>query len=410
MDYEILYKCEAEQNIKCYVCKANLKDYIASLKPDFYEFEVQRGIVRNSYLDTLRQTISNKEPIPPISLTVSGEPVIDNQILKVKDENSDILDGLQRTFRLWVYNYINNIVKSKNILTFSELVSELKSDDIGTRIIDFYFINTKFLKDFLPIGICAANIQSFIDGWENYNLIFYIWYGLDDKQVVRKMLELNAGQKPVTSTHQYELLYLHFFNNEKIQIPEGMQLIRVRDPYFFSIRRGRNKLGQFLLSSVIIAYQSFIKRKPLRVQTANEVRVDDDNDDDIQNFFNPDNLNSFLKYMYIADSILCNQDTKHLAWYGKDTTLSGIYAALGQYMYENGNELEWDKLDYILNNKVKKMHFNVDQFEEAYNRLSSIKTNVGYAVRKAIYKFTLNALQSHPVSWYECLINKDSEL
>lgn len=53
MDYEILYKCEAEQNIKCYVCKANLKDYIASLKPDFYEFEVQRGIVRNSYLDTL---------------------------------------------------------------------------------------------------------------------------------------------------------------------------------------------------------------------------------------------------------------------------------------------------------------------------------------------------------------------
>lgn len=60
--------------------------------------------------------------------------------------------------------------------------------------------------------------------------------------------------------------------------------------------------------------------------------------------------------------------------------------------------------------KVKKMHFNVDQFEEAYNRLSSIKTNVGYAVRKAIYKFTLNALQSHPVSWYECLINKDSEL
>lgn len=54
---------------------------------------------------------------------------------------------------------------------------------------------------------------------------------------------------------------------------------------------------------MIIAYQSFIKRKPLRVQTANEVRVDDDNDDDIQNFFNPDNLNSFLKYMYIADSI-----------------------------------------------------------------------------------------------------------
>ena len=246
MDYEILYKCEAEQNIKCYVCKANLKDYIASLKPDFYEFEVQRGIVRNSYLDTLRQTISNKEPIPPISLTVSGEPVIDNQILKVKDENSDILDGLQRTFRLWVYNYINNIVKSKNILTFSELVSELKSDDIGTRIIDFYFINAKFLKDFLPIGICAANIQSFIDGWENYNLIFYIWYGLDDKQVVRKMLELNAGQKPVTSTHQYELLYLHFFNNEKIQIPEGMQLIRVRDPYFFSIRTRFFHLKQFL--------------------------------------------------------------------------------------------------------------------------------------------------------------------
>ena len=27
MDYEILYKCEAEQNIKCYVCKANLSNH-----------------------------------------------------------------------------------------------------------------------------------------------------------------------------------------------------------------------------------------------------------------------------------------------------------------------------------------------------------------------------------------------
>ena len=58
----------------------------------------------------------------------------------------------------------------------SSSILHIKIKNIGTRIIDFYFINAKFLKDFLPIGICAANIQSFIDGWENYNLIFYMQF------------------------------------------------------------------------------------------------------------------------------------------------------------------------------------------------------------------------------------------
>lgn len=410
MKFEVLYECKAEQQIRCFVCKACLSDYIASLRPDFYEFEVQRGIVRNSYLDSLQQTISKGELIPPISLTISGEPVMDGSFLTVDSENSDILDGLQRTFRLWVYRYINDIVKRENISDFVKLAEALKAEEIGRRILDLYFIGTRFLKKFLLNAEGTTDIQSFIDRWDKYNLIFYIWYGLDDQQVVRKMLELNAGQKPVSAVHQYELLYLHFFNNRKIQTPGGLKLIRVKDSNFNSIRRKREEVGQFLLSSVMIAYQSFIKRKPLRVQVANEVRMDDDNYDDIQQFFSPENLNSFLKCIKNADSKFCKRDIKHLAWFGKDTTLSGIYAAFGQYINGNGDQLNWNELECLINNRLEYIDFHVDQFEEAYNRLPSTKANVGNAVRRAIYQFTLNALQSHPISWSECLMNKGEEL
>lgn len=410
MTYEILYECKAKQNIRCYVCKANLEDYVSSLKPDFYEFEVQRGIVRNSYLDTLRNTISNNEMIPPITLVVSKKPIVKDRILDVEDKSTDILDGLQRTVRLWVYKQINDIVKDKGISSFADLVDALKSDDMGIRIIDLYFVNAKFLRDFLLNAEGVSTIQSFINGWKEYNLLFYIWYGLNDKQIVRKMLELNAGQKAVSSTHQYELLYLHFFNNDKIKIPDDMQLVRVKDKEYQNIRRGRNKQGQFLQSSVIIAYQSFIQRKPLRVQAVNEVRMDEDNENDIEQFFSPENLTIFLQCMYLIDNVFCMTDSKHIAWYGKDTTLSGVYAALGDFVCSNDIGLRLQKLKKIAVHDIRKLHFNVDKFEMAYSKLSSTNVNVGNAVRKAIFKYTLNVLQNKQISWYECLMNKESEL
>ena len=52
------------------------------------------------------------------------------------------------------------------------------------------------------------------------------------------------------------------------------------------------------------------------------------------------------------------------------------------------------------------IHFNVDEFEDAYMNLSSVSVNVGNVIRKGIFDYTLAALQGIKKSWYNCLINK----
>lgn len=405
MFYDILYTCEAQNGVKCYVCKANLENYISSLKPDFFEFDIQRGIVRNTYLNSLRDTILRKEVFPPISLTVSGEPLVKDCVLTVKDNNTEILDGLQRTFRLWTYKQINDRVIEHKITDYHELVNILKSDDLGKRIIDQYFVNAKFLKDFIPDTLGASTNSAFIDTWSDYNLIFYVWYGLDDNQLVQKMLELNAGQKAVRSEHQFELLFLHFFKDKVLS--DGIRLVRMKDKEYHETKRKRKESKIFLLSSVIIAYQSFQLGKALRIQPVNDLHWQDE-DDYSSEAFSPDNLDLFLNLLGKIDAGLCEKDPEHIAWYGKDTTLSGIYGAFGNYLnFDKNNVYESiNKLQQIIEKKIDKLDFNVDEFENAYTKLSSVSVNVGNVIRKGIFDYTLAALQGIRKSWYNCLIDK----
>lgn len=405
MHYDILYTCEAENGVKCYVCKARLDNYISSLKPNFFEFDIQRGIVRNTYLNSLRDTILRKEVFPPISLTVSGEPLVEGGILNVDESNTEILDGLQRTFRLWTYKQINDRVIEQKITDYHKLVEELKSDDLGNRIIEQYFVNAKFLKDFIPGNSGVSTNSTFINTWEDYNLIFYVWYGLDDKQLVQKMLELNAGQKAVRPEHQFELLFLHFFKNEKV-MPKGVRLVRMKDEEYHEIKQGKRQKKIFLLSSTIIAYQSFQLGKALRIQPVNDLHWQDE-DDYNREAFSPDNLKLFLTFLGDIDEKLCEKDTEHIAWYGKDTTLSGIYGAFGNYLKFDKNDVgkSINSLQDIIEKKINDLDFNVGEFEDAYMKLSSVSINVGNVIRKGIFDYTLAALEGIRKSWYNCLIN-----
>ena len=410
MQYKILYSKESKDKATtCYVCKGNLREFIASLKPDFYEFDIQRGIVRNYYLDSFKNTIENGEIIPPISLTIKGSPQIDgyNNILKVNDEQSEILDGLQRTFRLWMYYKIDEMVKTHEIRDYKTLVSTIKASEQGQYMLGQYFVNSKYLKGFLPKEDGTSDYDFFLESCEQYDLIFYIWVGLDEKGVVRKMLELNAGQKPVSSIHQYELLFLHFYNDISSRLPEGMKLYRNRDEEYSKIRLRRENPLEFTFASVVIAYKSFYDRKPLRVQSAGKIMLDEEdiNSANITEM----NLLTFLKHMAQIDRLLCTKDAAHISWYGKDTTLSGIYAALGQYTVEKGKLGECEEnadADFFVES-LQECDFRVDEFNNAYAKLSSVRVNVGNIVRNAIFDYTLNLLRGKKTSWYEWLTNKN---
>lgn len=406
MQYKILYSKESKDGVTCYVCTGNLQEFITSLKPDFYEFDIQRGIVRNYYLDSFKSTIENGEIVPPVSLTIDGKPQIDEKVLTIDEKQTEILDGLQRTFRLWMYHHIDKMVKTNKIDDYKKLVNTIRESERGQYILEQYFVNAKYLKGFLPKEDGKSDYDSFLELWSRYDLIFYIWVGLDEKGIVRKMLELNAGQKPVSSIHQYELLFLHFYNDISPKLPEGMRLYRNREKEYSKVRLRRENPLEFTFASVVIAYKSFYDRKPLRVQSAGKIILDEEDINSAN--LTETNLLIFLKHVAQIDRFLCDKDADHIAWYGKDTTLSGIYAALGQFTVENEKMEEWEQnanTDFLMA-LFQERDFHVDEFNNAYAKLSSVRVNVGNIVRNAIFSYTLDLLRGKKSSWAECLLNK----
>lgn len=60
-----------ESDAVCYLCKIDLIDYINGIPLDYLKWDIQRGVVRNGYLDSLASTIENKIHIPTIVLTAN---------------------------------------------------------------------------------------------------------------------------------------------------------------------------------------------------------------------------------------------------------------------------------------------------------------------------------------------------
>src|SRR5262245_22906579 len=83
----------------CYLCKFSLEEYIQGLPSTYRDYEIQREIVSNVYLDRLVDTVLSKRHIPPIVL-VLGKNSFEKRGGTLSIDAFKILDGLQRTFRL----------------------------------------------------------------------------------------------------------------------------------------------------------------------------------------------------------------------------------------------------------------------------------------------------------------------
>lgn len=279
-------------------------------------------------------------------------------------------------------------------------------DDVtygGNKLFNLKILSRKNLKTLLENN--HALLDKYIEAYRSFDIIINIWVNLSQEEIIRKMLTLNAGQKGVTSTHQFELLFLHFF--ESLELPKDVQLLREKDPDYFKIKNGNDrKTGQFLMSSVVIALQSYIQGKPLRISQVNKINIDDFNIDenDAFRYFTKQNLEDFVRLIYgIDQKFLRNKELAN--WLMKDTTLSGIFSALGncnskQSNFDN-NSLAYKKLNDLTPANIDKVGF-----DKSYNQLSSVKLNVGNAVRKAVYNYFLNMFEGNKsYSWSQAFNN-----
>lgn len=402
MNITILKEKKLQNGKKWYLAICNLLEYIESLKDEFFNYDIQRRIVKNSYLDKLWTTISSGDPLPSITLTANVKGDIGNSSV----DEFEILDGLQRTFRLWAIKYLDDLLKRMNTQDVSVLIEKMRKDENGKRLLDSKVINRSILRKLLTDD--KINIENLMNCYAQQDIVLNIWSGLNDEQIINKMLTLNAGQRSVSSTHQFELMFLHYF--KKLEVPKGVQIIRERDDEYFSVKKKERKCGQFLMSSIIIAIQSLIERKPVRIQTVNDLRTNDSVvEESSASFFTKDNLEAFINLLLKLDKKFDNDQIG--SWIMKDTTLSGLFAAIGAVYNQGWNYNVPLMLDFI-HNKITVLNdenINYGEFNDAYNNLSSVTVNIGNAVRKAVYIYFKNLFLNIPMSWQEAFNGNEYE-
>jgi len=72
----------------CYLCEGSLEEYVKSIPERYTEYDIQRGIVKNVYLDRLTKSILANKYIPPIVL-IADKFDINGEILKIKEPLAD---------------------------------------------------------------------------------------------------------------------------------------------------------------------------------------------------------------------------------------------------------------------------------------------------------------------------------
>ena len=383
-----------------YLCKCNLYDYLTNLKTDFYGFQVQRRIVKNIYLDGLYNTIISGDPIP--AFTITAKDVSTNEsTLEIDMSKMDILDGLQRSFRLWAIWAFHNIALENRITTPRDFIKYMKEQgEFGEMILGLDFVSSSFLKKVLD----DEKYNSLINAYKEFDIQIVIWEGLSDNDIMKKMLLLNAGQRPVSSTHQYELLFLHKMKEVEPELKQnGITLCRERDEKYFKIKKGERLVGEYQMSSIIIALQSLIEKKPLRIAPANMIEWDSDSffeAEYVAKYFNTDFLCSFINLIRKMDEVLSEKDPNYLKWFGKDTTLSGIFAGLGNCINPENEKKLLDDIDKAISKVASgECDFQITEFEFELSRLAGSKINVGNVVRKAIAAYTQELFTNNSATW-----------
>lgn len=375
-----------------YLGKVSLLDYIEALSVDNFKYEIQRGIVANPFLDTILNAVVDSKPLPPISL-VTKDFSIEADFINVNQFN--ILDGLQRTFRLWIYYQLSTLAIVDNNDDYRFVTQDFrKTCDNYSMAVSPRQVRKLFKRE------SNINIWNLKEKYSCFDLYFYVWTDLTADQEIKQMIILNAGQKQMNPTHQFELMYIRLFEEFNFN-DANINIYRSKDGKFKN-----RKIGEYYLSSVIIGTLSLINMKPVRL-TREMLYKDTELSSDIslssiEDVFTVSFIQRFLNILRELDTkISVNQNSSD--WFAKDTTISGIMAGIGSYINSSKSNpyVMLEGLQSCINRIHNVEDFSLDQYKRAYDELSSVKINIGMVVRKAIMHYTEALLETCKISWGE---------
>lgn len=392
MQFEIL-DIKHEDGAVCHLIKSSLSEYLSSLPEDYASYDVQRAIVGNSYLDKLVLTILNKRHIPSITLVLEdGESLRTSKI-----ENFKILDGLQRTHRLKIINDTKNLLLQKialdpDKLSEFQLKRKYRSELVAIGSSSYILIE---LKRFYDLHGIAALEDCFT---ENYQW-FEAWSGLSASEQVQKMLLLNAGHKPVNIRHQLELL----FNNTYSMLADvkagHIKISREKEISSASHSKQRN-VGEFHFSHLISSMISYAEGKPISTNSnfIESIQNDKEKHSELTEIFTYEFLESFVRVLYEIDHAAeRNFGHEGVQWMGRDTSLSGMFAALGARS-ETPEQFITTCEQLAQNFK----NCDISSYEVARKNIDLAKINIGAVSKRVIFKSFTNLIESNfstPINW-----------
>ena len=371
--------------------KVSLLEYIKSLTEENFRYEIQRGIVSNPFLDTILDAVVENKPLAPVSL-VSKDFEDGDKTLSINQFN--ILDGLQRTFRFWIYYQLAKLAKEKNSNDYRLVTKEFKTicDDYSLAVSPRQ-VRGLFKHD------NAINVWNLNELYSNFDLYLYIWTDLSVDQEIKQMLILNAGQKQMSLNHQFELIYMRLFE-ENIFDEGKIKILRSKDGKITN----RN-IGEYSMSTVIIGVQSLVNMKPMRLSRDMLYKDDFQNDmllSSMDGVFTIGFVRKFLDMFNILDKkISVNQEYSN--WFAKDTTISGMMAGIGQHIQALNHDSSYvlATLSQSAESIVGAEAFRLDEYNKVYSELSGAKVNIGKVLRRAVMIYTQNVLDGTAMSWKE---------
>ena len=386
MKVSILDTIEEKENgdstvATCYLCKIDLTEYIESIPSDYREWYVQRGIVKNTYLDAIAETVFYKKHIPAIVL-VSDDMRLNKNILEIGDYR--ILDGLQRTHRLKViYDSICHLLDNVgeldigNISRYTRTYSkEIKS--IGS--------DSKLIKKLISLDVLS--LKHPLEFFEGTNLWLEIWEGLGEDDQVSKMLMLNAGQKSVNVKHQLELLFSKTWLKLEDVAPENITIDKEKDKSSIQYSKGR-VVGNYHFSHIVSSLVSLSAGKVVNTNSdfISKLKSGDVESVELISGFDTKWLKSFLEFLYKMDVKLEKKyGDDGVKWLGREVVLVGFFGAVGAYCSSSAKDT--DELFMELINDFDKFStaLKIDEFEVVRNNVKINKVNLGNVNKKAVYR------------------------
>ncbi|GAB3688475.1 hypothetical protein GCM10027592_03460 [Spirosoma flavus] len=394
----------SEGDATCYLMRVKLADYITSLPDNYRNYEIQREIVNNTYLDNLIQTIIEKRHIP-LMVLVAEDPVPQPVNGMISIRTFKVLDGLQRTYRLKVIADTIKLVAdeldvNRDLLSLTRLQLSRQFKEELAKIKSSVLMMEKLLGHLKMQPVAdAEQLRMLYDRWQWFEL----WVGLEPRDEVNKMLILNAGHKAVKSQHQLELLFsnmLPLFRNADLK---GFKVLREKEAP--SITYSKNRVpGQFHFSHLITAILSFNSGRPItnNVNLIQKAQAEDFDDSIFDNLINYDFIHQFIDTLMNIDTKLTEQyDGAAVRWLGRETSLTGLFAACGKYAQEN--EMTPVSALRTLSLKIggNPGVLRLDLFEYERNSLDLAKINIGTVNKRAVFLATQDILndQTAAADW-----------